>query len=35
LREEEGSEAGLEREVAELCDVIVGEVYGVVVLGCA
>jgi len=32
LREEERSETGLEWEVAELCDVVVGEIYGVVVL---
>ena len=32
LREEERSETRLEREVAELCDVVVGEIYGVVVL---
>jgi len=32
LREEERSKARLKWEVAELCDVVVGEVYGVVVL---
>lgn len=32
LREEEGSETRLEGEVAELCDVVVCEIYGVVVL---
>lgn len=32
LREEECSETGLKRKVAELCDVVIGEIYGVVVL---
>lgn len=33
LGEEQGAEAGLKRKVAKLTNVIVGEVYGVVVLG--
>ena len=33
LGKEQGTEAGLKRKVAKLANVIVGEVYGVVVLG--
>lgn len=32
LREQEGSETRLEGEVAELCDVVVGKIYSIVVL---
>jgi hypothetical protein len=32
LGEEQGAKAGVEGEVAELCDVVIGEVYSVVVL---